>query len=146
MIFRRILKSNLFKFSATSTTLLIGITIQKPLFSDYKQSLQVIKILPPTIVTPKQIPIEREANHKFIFNLLKNDWLLFSSILLTTCFSAGVAVYTPIAIGKLVTAIQLLDNINQPALEIATLFIGQAFLTFVDISLVTRLGENLAKR
>jgi ATP-binding cassette subfamily B (MDR/TAP) protein 8 len=147
MIFRASLSFKYLNFAAFSTTLLIGVKLQKPIYADFVQKYN------PTIQQEqkefKPISVVKSDERKqssigFIIRLLRDDWLLFSSIILVTATSAAAAVYTPIAIGKLVSAIQTLEDINLPAIEIGALFISQGLLTFLDISLVTKLGESLA--
>ncbi|KAJ3412343.1 ATP-binding cassette, sub-B (MDR TAP), member 8 [Chytridiales sp. JEL 0842] len=91
-----------------------------------------------------------------ILTHLKPDWLLILAIVVITGASAAINIYTPSVIGELVTVVQGMTNpasgpadmslLNAPALKLLGLFISQGFLTFIDITLVTRLGENLSLR
>jgi ATP-binding cassette subfamily B (MDR/TAP) protein 8 len=60
--------------------------------------------------------------------------------------SAWINIYTPIVIGRLATMIQTGNMaIQKPASLLLMLFSGQGLLTFIDIALVSRLGEKVSK-
>ncbi|KAJ3055188.1 ATP-binding cassette, sub-B (MDR TAP), member 8 [Rhizophlyctis rosea] len=94
---------------------------------------------------------------KEIWKHLRPDWLLLLAIVGFTTLTAAINIYTPIVIGDLISIVQKeLNNrikrppdftaLNAPAAKLLGLFSLQGFLTFLDISLVSRLGENLSKR
>ena len=66
--------------------------------------------------------------------------------------SAAVNIYTPLMIGKLVAIIQSAITtgkitaaaLNAPAIKLLILFALGGTLTFIDICLVTKLGESLS--
>ncbi|KAI8808751.1 ABC transporter type 1, transmembrane domain-containing protein [Cladochytrium replicatum] len=106
---------------------------------------------------PRDIPSRTIIS--LIWKHLRPDWLLLFAIIAVTSASAFVNVMTPMVVGELVSLIQsMLKNplfgtidfdikvLNRPATKLLILFMSQGFLTFVDITLVTRLGENLAQR
>jgi ATP-binding cassette subfamily B (MDR/TAP) protein 8 len=80
----------------------------------------------------------------------KQDYILLSSILVITFTSAAISIYTPAVIGNLVTVIQgsistgNVISLNEPAWKLLTLFAANGILTWIDIALVTRLGESIA--
>ncbi|KAI9206111.1 P-loop containing nucleoside triphosphate hydrolase protein [Polychytrium aggregatum] len=91
-----------------------------------------------------------------IWKHLKPDWLLLTSIVVVTGATAMVNLYIPVVVGELVTVVQgliasggatgnALQVLNVPALKLLGLYVGNGLLTFVDITLVTKLGENLAR-
>jgi ATP-binding cassette subfamily B (MDR/TAP) protein 8 len=71
---------------------------------------------------------------------------LVTCIIVVTMGSAWINIYTPIVIGHLATMIQTGNMaIQKPASLLLMLFSGQGLLTFVDIALVSRLGEQVSK-
>lgn len=96
----------------------------------------------------------------YLWKHVKKDWILLLSAIILTLATAGVNLYTPVIIGELTSAIQTLvggsngtaatftsirSALQFPAMKLAASFLIQGILTFLDISLVTRLGENLAQ-
>ncbi|KAJ3287792.1 ATP-binding cassette, sub-B (MDR TAP), member 8 [Borealophlyctis nickersoniae] len=97
-----------------------------------------------------------------IWKHLRPDWLLLLAIVAITTAAAAVNIYTPIVIGDLVSVVQGmlrrgdsapsvqappdLTILNVHAIKLLGLFVFQGFLTFLDIALVSKLGENLSKR
>lgn len=107
---------------------------------------------------PLKIPslwIEKKRDKKSIWArtlslLEKTDYLLLSSILVVTFTSAAISIYTPVVIGNLVTVVQssitagTVVSLNKPALNLMTMFCANGLLTWIDITLVTQLGESIA--
>ena len=91
-----------------------------------------------------------------IWKALKPDFLLLMVIIFTSCSSAFINVYTPLVIGKIVQAVQIAlkqgvalaghSALKRHSFLLMSLFSLQGLLTFVDIYLVSRLGENVASR
>ncbi|TPX38961.1 hypothetical protein SeLEV6574_g07487 [Synchytrium endobioticum] len=99
------------------------------------------------------VELPTSAILKQIARAVAPDWPLLVAIVLTTVATAACNIATPVAIGELVTAVQRsidfhsdLAMLNVPALKLLGLFVGQGLLTFVDVALVSRLGESLATR
>jgi ATP-binding cassette subfamily B (MDR/TAP) protein 8 len=77
--------------------------------------------------------------------------LLGLIVIITSC-SAAVNIATPLVIGNLVTVIQntlagsnSFEFLKKPASQLFILFSSQGILTFVDIALVSKFGELIAK-
>ncbi|TPX32548.1 hypothetical protein SmJEL517_g04398 [Synchytrium microbalum] len=94
---------------------------------------------------------------KEIARAVAPDWALLLAIVSVTVASAACNILTPVAIGELVAVVQGLIKdggggatdlqvLNVPAFKLMGLFAGQGLLTFIDVALVSRLGENLATR
>ena len=84
---------------------------------------------------------------------IRHSWAMLVLIVLVTGVSAAINVKIPLVIGQLITVLQsLLDGVgsadlsllNGPALQLMGLFGTQGLLTFVDIALISKLGEDLA--
>lgn len=100
----------------------------------------------PIVVQDVQIPTRILSSE--IIRHLKPHSLLLSSIILVTTLSALVNISTPVLIGDIVTILQTSSDfsvLNIPALKLFILFVAQGVVTFIDIALVSRLGELLAK-
>jgi len=105
---------------------------------------------------------EEQSNHKellkFLFSIVKKDILLVLFIFAVTLSAAGINVLTPIITGDLINVVQGVlkkqegfysidfTEFTAPTLKLLTLYITQGILTFVDITLVAKLGENIASR
>ncbi|OUM59041.1 hypothetical protein PIROE2DRAFT_64032, partial [Piromyces sp. E2] len=95
---------------------------------------------------------------KFLFSIIKKDLLLVFFIFAVTLSAAGINVLTPIITGDLINVVQDVlkrqegfypfdfSEFTAPTLKLLTLYITQGILTFVDITLVAKLGENIASR
>ncbi len=77
-------------------------------------------------------------------------------IFLVSCAAAAVSIWTPVVFGEIVEVLQSLKltqvvsnvalaRINKPSFKLMCLFVANGLLTFTDISLVSVLGEKLAK-
>ncbi|KAJ3370170.1 ATP-binding cassette, sub-B (MDR TAP), member 8 [Kappamyces sp. JEL0680] len=126
--------------------------MEPPVLSTAVEKLQQTGSAPDRTVADPAVTLQSNwLLIKEIWKHLKKDWLLLWSITLITCASAAINIYTPLVIGQLVTVVQTALktgqtalSINGPALQLLGLFSLQGFLTFINIWLVTRLGENLA--
>lgn len=98
--------------------------------------------------------------------VLGPDWILILGIIIVTGASAAINIYTPTVIGELATIVQCLAStisnnpntslasgsppdltaLNVPAFKLLVLFVCQGFFTFIDIDMVTRLGERVSLR
>ncbi|KAI8915623.1 P-loop containing nucleoside triphosphate hydrolase protein [Gorgonomyces haynaldii] len=108
----------------------------------------------------KQIPLDIKPEPEVkttlvdIWNHLKHEKLLLGTIIVVTAINALINIQIPIVIGKLISIVQAMLKVSQldmtllnlQAFRLMTLFLAQGGLTFVDIALVSRLGENLSKR
>ncbi|ORX44313.1 hypothetical protein BCR36DRAFT_415069 [Piromyces finnis] len=106
----------------------------------------------------KQKEQENKELLKFLFSIIKKDLLLVLFIFAVTLSAAGINVLTPIITGDLINVVQdvlkrqegfySIDfaEFTAPTLKLLTLYLTQGILTFVDITLVAKLGENIASR
>jgi ABC-type bacteriocin/lantibiotic exporter with double-glycine peptidase domain len=98
----------------------------------------------------KRVGRSRSVLEKTAELMESSDYLLLSSILVITFSSAAISIYTPAIIGNLVTAVQASIttgnsiSLHAPALKLLSLFTANGILTWIDIALVTRLGESIA--
>ncbi|CAG8563563.1 3212_t:CDS:10 [Paraglomus brasilianum] len=89
-----------------------------------------------------------------IWQLVKPDLLLLITVVITAIAAAVTNLATPKITGELINIIAesiskgslVLDDLKEPAMKLLALFGIQGFLTFLHISFVTILGENMAKR
>ncbi|KAL2914512.1 hypothetical protein HK105_205861 [Polyrhizophydium stewartii] len=104
-----------------------------------------------SIVTSQQISSWKLI--KEIWRHVSPNWLLLLTIVAVTSASAAINVYMPLLIGKLIAVVQEvisqggspnLAALNEPAFNLLGLFGAQGLLTFLDITLVAKLGEDLA--
>jgi len=84
--------------------------------------------------------------------------IFFTKIFAVTLSAAGINVLTPIITGDLINAVHEVlkkqeglytidfTDFTAPSLKLLTLYLTQGILTFVDITLVAKLGENIASR
>jgi len=105
---------------------------------------------------------EEQTNNKellkFLFSIIKKDLFLVIFIFGVTLSAAGINVLTPIITGDLINVVQDVlkkqegfysidfSEFTAPTLKLLTLYVTQGILTFVDITLVAKLGENIASR
>ncbi|CAG8541782.1 1272_t:CDS:10 [Paraglomus occultum] len=89
-----------------------------------------------------------------IWQLVKPDLLLLITVVITAVAAAVTNLMTPKITGELINIIAksinegslVLNDLKEPAMKLLALFGMQGFLTFLHISLVSILGENMAKR
>jgi ATP-binding cassette subfamily B (MDR/TAP) protein 8 len=109
---------------------------------NFDATVPKVKHLPPL----EQIRNSRPTSGFLVWRYVKPQMGLVVAIVIVTVTSAWINVYTPLVLGRLATMIQTgTFAIQKPASQLLLLFSSQGLLTFIDIALVSRLGENIAK-